>query len=250
MLLTAAPDPILQATSIVQASAAVATFLVAGIAAVVAYFQVREARHTREDQARPYVAAYLETDGFVVELVVKNFGNSVARNVTMTPDVPMLRGALINGQPDPIGLFESLPVLVPSQEWRTLFDTGPNLKGDQPVYTVTLKYDDARNHPLPSDEFRLDWHQFESALLMDKKDLDDVGKALEKIANTVGNWTEGLRGLKVFTRSGAEKDQKEREWAAEAPARRQAMRDAQAATQAQAAADEAAQAGEKSEGEP
>ena len=203
-------DPVVQVTSIVQASAAVATFVVAGVAAVVAYFQVREARRTREDLARPYVAAYLEMDGIILNLVVKNFGNSVARDVTITPDAPILRGTPNNGQPDPVGLFDSLPVLVPGQEWRTFFDSGPNLKEGQPINTVTLKYNDARNHPLPSDDFRLDWHQFESILFGTKKDLDDVGRSLEKIATTLGNWTEGQLGVKVFARSGAEKDRQDR----------------------------------------
>ena len=215
-----------------QAVGTVGTLVVAIVAAFVAFRQVREARRTREDQARPYVAAYLELDGILLNLVVKNFGNSVARNVTMTPDAPMIRSADLNGKPDTIDLFKSLPVLVPGQEWRTWFDSGTTLKDEQPIYTVKLKYDDARNRPLPSDDFRLDWHQFESVLFSNEKDLDDVGKALEKIAATLGNWTEGLKGLKVYTRSGAEKDQKEREWVADAPRRRQAHADAQAAAQA------------------
>ena len=54
-----------------QAIAAIATLMVAAAAALYARGQVNEARRSREDQTRPYVAAYLElSDNSTLELVV------------------------------------------------------------------------------------------------------------------------------------------------------------------------------------
>jgi len=55
------------------------TLLVAVIAALYARSAVREAKETREGQSRPYVVAYLVADGFLIDLVVKNFGMTPAR---------------------------------------------------------------------------------------------------------------------------------------------------------------------------
>jgi hypothetical protein len=114
-------------TELVIAAAAGLTFLVALAAAIVALVQVIEARRTREAQTRPYVVAYLVQDGFIFDLVVRNFGTTPARNVRVTPDQAMRRVRPQNAAVDVIGLFEMMPVLVPGQEWRTFFDSSMDL---------------------------------------------------------------------------------------------------------------------------
>lgn len=62
-----------------SAIAAWATFLVAAIAAGFAYFQVRVARQTREEQAQPNVVAFAESTPQhmqFLDIVIRNFGST------------------------------------------------------------------------------------------------------------------------------------------------------------------------------
>jgi hypothetical protein len=49
------------------------------IAAIVAWRQVREARHQREEQARPFVVMTLEIGNTVAEFRIENVGRTIAR---------------------------------------------------------------------------------------------------------------------------------------------------------------------------
>ncbi|MFV1364100.1 hypothetical protein AAHH97_11750, partial [Mycolicibacterium elephantis] len=66
--------------------------LVALGAAVFAWFQVREARRTREERAQPNVVIYTELNPSVkqfIEIVVRNFGVTPAYNVKIAIDPPL-----------------------------------------------------------------------------------------------------------------------------------------------------------------
>src|SRR5262245_56092935 len=72
-----------------DAWAALAQWITVGIAivaALVAYFQVREARRTREKQAQPNVVVYIDHNAHnwhYMDLVIKNFGQTAAYNVKL-----------------------------------------------------------------------------------------------------------------------------------------------------------------------
>jgi hypothetical protein len=203
-----------------QAVGTMGTLVVAIVAAVIAFAQVAQAARIRREQARPYVAAYLEADGLVVTLIVKNFGSTVARDVRMTPDRPMVRGIETNGQPEPLETFDHLPVMVPGQEWRTMFDIGIHRWGkglDEP-YEVTIAYRDSQGRTLRPDRFVLDWTIFHSNIFNEEKDLDDVAKALGRIGKVLDGWDEsggahGASGLGVVVRDGFKKDALQRRYA-------------------------------------
>ena len=208
-----------------QAAGTVGTFVVAAVAALYAGRQVGEARRTREERARPYVAVYLELVGeSTLDLVVKNFGATTARNITIASDIPMKR--VWAGETEELLTFDVLPVLVPGQDWRTLFDVnGQRMNKDDDVYTVTVQSEDSRYKRLPEETFVLDWHTFQDKQYLGQKTLDDIGKALEKIANTLPSWSDGVRGLSVVSRDG---DAKDRRWEEQRPQREARRAQAQA----------------------
>jgi hypothetical protein len=109
-----------------SALAAWATVLIALGAAVFAWFQVREARRTREEQAQPNVVVYSELNPSVkqfIEIVVKNFGVTPAYNVKITVDPPLKAApnSASGEQLADVPIPEFL-ILAPAQEWRTGWD--------------------------------------------------------------------------------------------------------------------------------
>lgn len=101
---------------------ATGTLAVALAAAAFAYFQVREAAKTRRDQARPYVVAFLERSALSsVDLIIKNFGQTAARHIQLVWDRPV-RSTFGKGRGEEMKLPDSLPLLAPGQEWRTVWD--------------------------------------------------------------------------------------------------------------------------------
>lgn len=212
-----------------SALAAVGTFFVAVAAAIFAFIQVNEARRLREEQARPYVAAFLEmghdVDPSFMFLVIKNFGSTTARDVTVTSDVTMKRAWGNRQDPEELLLFDKLPVLVPGQEWRTLFDWGPHRfdAGLDDVYTLTVSSSDSSGKRLKDEKFVLDWNTFKPTQGIGVKTIHDVGKSLKEIEKTLSKWTEGSRGLSVVARDGYRKDAETSAAMAERRKRREAQ---------------------------
>lgn len=145
--------------------------VLAVLAGVVAYQQLREARQLREGQAQPYVMLFAEAThnqlirsqqgepiGFstFVDLVVKNFGRTVAREVRIEFN-PELRGTLFPGQSDVV----QVPILdlAPGQDWHTMWDnTQQRSHRELPsVYTVRITFYDSRGKSYV-EESRLDWN--------------------------------------------------------------------------------------------
>jgi hypothetical protein len=193
-----------------QAIAAVGTFVVAVAAAVFAFFQVREAARIRVEQARPYVVAFVDRSSpSDVDLVVKNFGVTAARGVELVWDrPPLIRWGDVS---ESFESFEQLPLLVPGQEWRSIWDfNGKRIDDDEPAYSVTVRSHDARGRRLRDETFVLDTKHFAHEMMWQRKTLHDVGNSLEKIERRIGRWGDGISGLKVFTRDGDEEDARQR----------------------------------------
>jgi len=194
---------------------AIGTLVVAAVAAAFAFVQVRDARRLRVEQARPYVAAYLELgseiDVTFILLIVKNFGTTTARDITVTSDKPMKRAWGKSQNPEDLLLFDKLPVLVPGQSWRTLFDWGPDRfkAGLDDTYTLTVSSHDSAGKPLKDEVFLLDWNTFKPTRNVGIKTIHDVGKSLSAIESTIKKWGEGNRGLSVVARDGHRKDRED-----------------------------------------
>lgn len=113
-------------TALATAVMAVATVGAAWIGVGTLLATKRDSR----DRSRPMVAAYLERDphptGMTADLVVKNFGPSVAYNVRVEFDPPLVAGATKSGQnsvmPFLLNRYSAdIPNLVPQKELRSLW---------------------------------------------------------------------------------------------------------------------------------
>lgn len=201
-----------------QAFGTVGTLIVAVFAALYARQQVAEARRARDEQARPYVAVYLDllkdVEMSMVMLVFKNFGSTTARDITVTVDRPMKRAWGHRSDPEELRLFDRLPALVPGQSWETLFDWGPDrfAAGLREPYTITVRSHDSQGRPLPDETFVIDWTILIPARNVGVKTIHHIGKSVHNIERTIDKWTEGLHGLQVWTRPGETKDREDREW--------------------------------------
>jgi len=165
---------------------------VAVAAAIFAWFQVREARRLREEQAQPYVVAYLRiAKKNIVELVIANLGHTAATDVRIEFDAPFRRAGFQDGEehslvtvPDPI------PTLVPGQEWCTIIDSGfEHVRENLPMtVTGTLTYfwtrsKRRRNRYAP--RIVLDFNQFAPRVYIETKDMNDAVKSLDKIREAI-----------------------------------------------------------------
>jgi hypothetical protein len=94
--------------------------------------QLRKNRQLKSDQIRPQVAMFMEphaADWHVIELVVRNFGQTAAHDVRFQfanpPTVAIYEDNVYDAQPDvaELDLPSELPFLAPGQEWRTVWDS-------------------------------------------------------------------------------------------------------------------------------
>lgn len=187
------------------------TTAIAFVASIAAFWQVREARKLREAQAQPYVVAYMEqsqADMQFIDLVIKNFGTTAARDVRIYSE-PVIRRSTGQGtETEDVGLFKVLPILVPQQEWRTFWDSGLTRKNtDLPdEHMVTVEYKDYRGRKMEPTQAVLDWSIYKNCQWLMIYGPHHSAKALREIRNIVKNWSETGGGLRVYARDGDRKD--------------------------------------------
>jgi hypothetical protein len=94
--------------------------------------QLKKNRQLTTEQIRPQVAMYMEphaADWHVIELVVRNFGQTAAHDVRFEfvnpPTVAAYEDRGYDGPPEvaELDLPSELPLLAPGQEWRTVWDS-------------------------------------------------------------------------------------------------------------------------------
>lgn len=141
---------------------AVWTAVAVGIAiAVVTHRQMSKNRQLRADRVRPEVAMYMEphpSDWHVIELVVRNYGQTAAHDVRFEfahpPTVAVYEDNPYDGPPEVVELElpSELPHLAPGQEWRTVWDSAisrEELGGSiRSRFDGTVRYTDT---PRPAD---------------------------------------------------------------------------------------------------
>lgn len=187
-----------------------ATTAIAFLAGLAAVLQVREMAKTREAEARPYPAVFMEPHSDnpqLVDLVVKNFGRTSAHDIKVQFDPPLERSEN-DGATGPVETFDVLPVLVPSQEWRTLWDVGMmRMKVDLPK-----RYDVAVSFSTEGGETRtlsyvLDWSVYLGLRYRNRKTIHHAAEALQNISQSLENAMEPASGgLRVWNRDGEAKD--------------------------------------------
>src|SRR5205085_2388826 len=89
-------------------------------------------RQLATEQVRPHVTMYMEphaSDWHVIELVVRNFGQTAAHDVRLNfvdhPTVAAYEDPRLDGPPEvaELDLPSELLYLAPGQEWRTVWDS-------------------------------------------------------------------------------------------------------------------------------
>lgn len=97
-----------------------------------ANLQLKKNRQLTTEQVRPQVTMFMEphaTDWHVIELVVRNFGQTAAHDIRIDfvnhPTVAAYEDAQLDGPPEvaELELPSEVPFLAPSQEWRTVWDS-------------------------------------------------------------------------------------------------------------------------------
>lgn len=205
----------------IVAAGAVTTAIVAVGAAIFAWGQVKEARVARRqardldtNRSQPYVVVYAESSPItplIIDLVVRNYGLTAAYGVKVQISPWPSRFVTGEAEPEAVQFPYEIAVLAPGQEWRTFWDHSPDRKksGLPDRFEGTVNYLGIDNMPL-SQPIVLDWAVFKSRIWTNVYGVHDAAKALREMNTTMKAWTEDARGsLGVYTRDGAEKDQRE-----------------------------------------
>lgn len=197
-----------------QAIAAWVGLLLIAVAALVAFFQLQLGQRLRAEQAQPYVVIYAEHNEahpHFIDLIVKNFGATAARDISITIDPPLKRSA--GGEIEDVKGPSLIRTLVPGQEWRTFWDsTIHRAELNMPSrYTATIEFNDTRGRRLGPYTFDLDWDQ-----IMDRGWIETFG--MHQLAEAVREARDLLKNrgdhqhMRVLAYSGEEHDKREREF--------------------------------------
>lgn len=129
------------------------------IALVYTHRQIRRGRRLATEQTRPHVAMFMEphaSDWHLIELVVRNYGQTAAYNVRFAfphpPTVAEYEDAQV-GYPNVVELHlpSELATLAPGQEWRTVWDSALDRvelgEGIESRFIGTLTYYDCPDDP-------------------------------------------------------------------------------------------------------
>ena len=162
------------------------------IAAVYARSQFQEARDLRQAQIRPFVVIDLDSpERPFFELVVKNIGTTMARDVRFEFDVTP-QSTISHASLDRFKMFsDGIATLPPGKEIRTLFDNAvKRFKADLPdVYRVHVSYTDhERGRPFEED-IDLDFGLYWNRLSVTRNGLHEIHKELESISTEMSRWT-------------------------------------------------------------
>jgi hypothetical protein len=187
-----------------------ATVAVAVVAAVAAVRQITAAKDARVEEARAYIAVFMEFSGAssrMIELVIRNFGRTAAFDVRVTTS-PAIQ---CSGVREVVWLPGVIPTLAPGQEWRTLWDFAPNYLGaDLPQqYDVTVSFRTVDGSE-QTYSYSLDWGAYRGVVNVQVHSVHDGVTALREMRDSMKHWGEGINGLRVYVRDGESKDERER----------------------------------------
>lgn len=148
--------------------------------------EAREAQKTRDEQAQPNVVVYIEQNSsvsWVLELVVKNFGATPAKDVRLTIDPkPQVSPRASGAEPQDLWYPGMIPTLAPMQEWRTLWDL-PHRRFEFAAlpswHEAKATYKDSKGVEHVTDSV-LDWESLRGTQVVIIKTVHDIAKLLER----------------------------------------------------------------------
>lgn len=200
-----------------------ATVAIAFGAALFAYQQVELARETRERVAQPDVVVYIDHNEIrhYLDLVIKNFGQTTAYNIQLK--LPPLQVApytsnLTGEQVTHLWLPETIAVLAPGQEWRTVWDSAVRREDYRKKHGEDLRtkfvgrveFDDkvvgGKSYFNP---ISLDANMFYNTTWVQRREDKTVKDALYDIAGTIKSFKQEHHGIWVYTVSGEDERRRE-----------------------------------------
>jgi hypothetical protein len=152
-----------------------------------------EMHATRLQEIAPYVIVYFDmpySNDWVMYLVVKNTGKTIAKNIQFKVDPPLVTGFTNTGEGtkpfDVYFLREGISLLAPGQEIRTPFDAHSTLNRENlpTIYKVEVTYADGLQPNRTASEHVLDVSIFNDLSVLQKKGEEDLIKAVETIASS------------------------------------------------------------------
>lgn len=205
----------------IQAAAATAAAVIAGMAAFYVRRQwqtqpqqieaAREAElQLQEERARPFVVVDLvpgETHGSI-HLVIENVGATLARNVRMKFEPPLVSAWDHTGDTafaDPVLMREGIPSLPPGRRIETVFDFAPErIRQELPTtFRVTAAAEDYQGRPQAPLEYILDLAYQYELVRVSRKGLHEIAESLKRMEGVIEKWGESSGGgLRVWSRDG------------------------------------------------
>lgn len=168
--------------------------MVAVIAAVAAFRQVREARTLREEQAQPFVVVDVEENEAghpYLDLVIRNIGTTLATDVRFDFS-PRLRSGSYEDEGIDISDFhllkQGIASMPPGRELRFLFDEGPLIfqRDELPRrYDVEVSFRSTRG-PQEALRYTIDLDMFFGQHAVVVHGTHHIAKSLRAIAKKMG----------------------------------------------------------------
>ncbi|HEX9994988.1 MAG TPA: hypothetical protein VGB14_18830 [Acidimicrobiales bacterium] len=187
------------------AAGTVAYAAIALVAAIFVYFQVREARRAREEQARPFVVVDIQPSTVwwnVLNLVVENVGTTVAHDVRIhfTPAPASSRAGYDLAHSSL--LSDGIPTLPPRRRIEALFDVASERKdsGLPNRYDVEVRFRDYRRREQEPLRFVIDFSYLYGLQRIEKYGVHHAAKALREIERVLKSSRRGGR-LAIWVRS-------------------------------------------------
>lgn len=227
-------------SDVFSAAGTVVAAVAAATAAVIAIRTLLASKRDSRDRSRPMVGADLVPDPHpsarTAFLVVRNFGPSVAYNVKVAFDPPLVEKPTRSGQPSVLPFIikryaEPIPTLIPGNELSNIYFIGERdpdnpedlLRNDEPIpdrVTVTITYGSA--HDLTeeySDTFVLDMRVLLLETFSEHSDsqhglqkrstkaLEKITPAITALAKDIGLIEEYIKPAEVREREEAQRQQ-------------------------------------------
>lgn len=167
-----------------------------------------EMRAARNQEIAPYVIAYIDLpygNDWVMYFVVKNTGKTVAKDIKLTFEPPLMTGFGDNVREFDVSLIKNgISSLAPGQEIRTPLDVLPNYKKDEmpTVYKVQVSYSGGLQSDKTISEQVIDLSMFNDLTVLQKKGEEDLIKAAEGLANANSNMQRNIATIADTLSSG------------------------------------------------
>ena len=177
----------------------IGSLVVATVAGVLVWLQVRHGREIREDQTRPYIIVNFEFREQYVHVVAKNIGTTPARDVEVE-FIPPLR-SIYPSEAGAVAFVDGIPMLAPGRSISIDLGSGHyffRAKDRPPLrYEATVQYTAMQGkRPYLDPPLILDLRPYERTTI-ERDNLQEIATQLKAIRWLLKTWSSGHR-LKVL----------------------------------------------------